>query len=287
MRRDSGRTPTTGRPQQDPSTAPYYVGASNGHTVPQFGEVPSRPWHWRPKTAAGSSLMMGSSEWLRLIPTAESVRVVLVAIVVVAITTAALYARELRRAAKREQGGREQSADLPDATARPPTAAVASPSRTPAFRRIRKSVARVSGLHGFFSPKKTQAVQFTGGELSMSPRHPRAAAGRSPTSGEPASEVELLGLADGEGGPAPLSASDEAVAAFDARRNEEALHHLDGFRRLVESELGLELRRDPDASRPTPAAYFATDDTLLRCLRARDSDEKAALDLLRSTISWR
>ena len=232
---------------------------------------------------------MGSSEWVRLIPTAESVRVVLVAIVVVAITTAALYARELRRAAKRDQGGREQSAELPDATARPqvPTAAVASPSRTPAFRRLRKSVARVSGLHGFFSPKKPQAVQFTGGELSMSPRHPRASAGRSPTSGEPASEVELLGLADGEDAPAPLSASDEAVAAFDAWRNEEALHHLDGFRRLVESELGLELRRDPDASRPTPAAYFATDDTLLRCLRARDSDEKAALDLLRSTISWR
>lgn len=233
---------------------------------------------------------MGGSEWVRLIPTAESVRVVLLAIIVVAITTAALYARALRRETMRHGDGRENSADDPtEATARPhvPAVAVASSSRTPAFRRIRKSAARVSGLHGFFSPKKPQAAQVSDGELPMSPHDSRAASARSPVSGEPSSEVELLRLPGEEDGPAPLSASDEAVAAFDARRNEEALRHLEDFRRFVESELGLELRRDPSASRPTPAAYFATDDTLLRCLRARDSDEKAALDLLRSTISWR
>ena len=43
----------------------------------------------------------------------------------------------------------------------------------------------------------------------------------------------------------------------------------------------------PIAPGPGSAQRFLTDDTLLRILRARDSDEIAALKMLRATLEWR
>lgn len=66
------------------------------------------------------------------------------------------------------------------------------------------------------------------------------------------------------------------LSEFDALRQSVALQHLDTFRKRVAALPMTESNRK-----------FCTDDTLLRYLRARNSDEDAALAMLTVTLRWR
>lgn len=92
--------------------------------------------------------------------------------------------------------------------------------------------------------------------------------------------------------PSPTSKADKAEkqeharAEFDQKRNVEALKHLEAFR----EKLGGVLAKDEAQKSEAILAdrrRFCSDDTLLRYLRARDSDEAASLALLQSTLAWR
>ena len=92
--------------------------------------------------------------------------------------------------------------------------------------------------------------------------------------------------------PSPTSKADKAEkqeharAEFDQKRNVEALKHLEAFR----EKLGGVLAKDEAQKSEAILAdrrRFCSDDTLLRYLRARDSDQAASLALLQSTLAWR
>ena len=77
--------------------------------------------------------------------------------------------------------------------------------------------------------------------------------------------------------PQMTPAHSHALGRKNDPRQDEAVRHLPSFRERVH-EL-------PDLS--AKALSFLTDDTLLRYLRARDSDEKKALSMLKATLAWR
>jgi hypothetical protein len=92
---------------------------------------------------------------------------------------------------------------------------------------------------------------------------------------------------------------DRRLLDFDTSRNLVALLHLEDFRNrvsvLLDSLLNDELIQVPvDATLTSWKQYlanrrelFCSDDTLLRYLRARDSDLNASLEMLVKTIRWR
>lgn len=81
-------------------------------------------------------------------------------------------------------------------------------------------------------------------------------------------------------------AQERARTEFDEKRNTEALKHLETFREKVSGVLAQEEAQKSEKIL-ADRRRFCSDDTLLRYLRARDSDEAASLALLQSTLSWR
>ena len=152
---------------------------------------------------------------LHLIPAADHLRVVVLTTVVITVTVALLYARALQHAAKRdvEQEVREVLAPTQVAS---PASATGSPSKRTPFRSLRKSAARVSGVHGFFTPSKSSLVQ--GRKTPDGTLSPTANSSSLSQSTMSMAATELSGSTLGPDGgaldgPAPLSASG-AVASM-------------------------------------------------------------------------
>ena len=78
----------------------------------------------------------------------------------------------------------------------------------------------------------------------------------------------------------------KARADFDEKRNGDALRHLEAFREKVSGVLSQDETQRSERIL-ADRRRFCSDDTLLRYLRARASDETASLALVQSTLAWR